>query len=73
MNDLEKMSAKDLINLKTNINKELEKRERLEYDKLLENFCNAFYELYSKFPNKNCFTDEGTTWEELYEDRNWNF
>lgn len=72
MTDFEKMTAKELISLKTDINKELEKYERQEYDKLLENFANAFYELYSKFPNKYCFTD-GETWEELYENNNWNF
>ena len=73
MENLEKMSAKELRSLKTNIDKELEKRERLEYEKLLENFANAFYELYSKFPGKYCFTDEAQTWEDLYEDNSWNF
>ena len=72
MTNLEEMNAKELISLKTEISKELEKRERLEYDKLLENFANALYELYSKFPNKYCFVD-GETWEDLYKDNNWNF
>lgn len=73
MNDLEKMSVKDLRNLKANIDKELVKREELEYDKALKNFVDAFYELYTKFPFKYCFTDSSETWEELYEDHNWNF
>lgn len=73
MNDLEKMSAKDLRDLKANIDKELEKRKRLEYDKALKDFVDALYELYSNFPNEYCFTDSGETWEEMYEDNNWNF
>lgn len=72
MIDFEKMSINELETLKTDINKELEKRERQEYDKLLENFANAFYELYSKFPRAYCFTD-GETWEDLYENNDWNF
>ena len=72
MPDLEKMDAKQLKILKANIDKELEKRKRLEYDKALKNFVDALYELYEKFPNEYCCTD-GETWEELYENNSWNF
>ena len=50
MKNLEEMSAKELKSLKTDIDKELEKRERLEYDKALEKFFDALDELYSNFP-----------------------
>lgn len=73
MTNLEEMSVNELVTLKANLDKELEKRERLAYDKLLKNFVNAFYELYSNFPNKYCFTDEAITWKHLYEDNNWYF
>lgn len=73
MDNLKNMSAKELRNLKTDIDKELERRERLEYDKALKDFADAFYELYSSYPDKCCFTDWGTTWEDLYENNNWNF
>lgn len=73
MNDLEKMSVNELVTLKANLDKELEKRHIQAYDKLLKNFADAFYELYSNFPDKYCFTDSGETWEVLYEDYNWNF
>ena len=72
MNDLEKMSAKELVDLKANIDKELVKRKRVEYDKALKDFADALYELYDKFPYEYCHTD-GETWEELYEGHNWNF
>lgn len=73
MNDLKKMSEKELISLKADIDEELAKRERLAYDTALKKFRDAFYELYSNFPNKECFIDDCETWEELYEDRCWNF
>lgn len=73
MIDFTKMSANDLVNLKANINEELARRERVEYDKALKKFSDALYELCSKFPNKECFTDDCETWEELYEDHSWNF
>ena len=73
MTDFEKMSINELVALKANLDKELEKRERQAYEKLLENFVNAFYELYSNFPDKYCFTDEAETWSDLYENNNWNF
>jgi hypothetical protein len=72
MIDFEKMDTKELKVLKVSIDKELEKRKRLEYDKLLEKFTDVLYELYDKFPNESCFTD-GETWEDLYQDNNWNF
>ena len=50
MLNLEEMSAKELTNLKVNIDMEINKRKRLEYDKLLENFANALDELASKCP-----------------------
>jgi hypothetical protein len=73
MNDLEKMSAKELKSLKTNIDKELERRKRLDYDKLLKNFADALYELYEKFPYEYCFADESVDWEDLRENYDWNF
>lgn len=73
MINLEEMSAKELTNLKINIEMEINKRQKLEYNEALKNFYDAFYELYSKFPNMLCFTDENTTWEELYEDNCWDF
>ena len=73
MKNLEEMSAKELKSLKTDIDKELEKRERLEYDKALEKFFDALDELYSNFPYKYCFTDSAETWEDLRENYNWNF
>ena len=73
MINLEEMSAKELTNLKVNIEMEISKRQELEYNKALKNFSDALYELYSKFPNKECFTDDCETWEELYEDHSWNF
>ena len=73
MTDFEKMSVSELETLKANVDKEITKRKRQEYEKLLENFANAFYELYSKFPHTYCFTDEAETWAELYENYSWNF
>lgn len=73
MKNLEEMSAKELRSLKTDINKELERRERLEYDKALKKFFDALEELYSNFPFEYCFADGSTTWEELRENYDWNF
>ena len=70
--NFEKMDTKALKVLKVNIDRELEKRKRLEYDKLLAKFADILGELYDKFPNEYCFSD-GETWEGLYEDNNWNF
>ncbi len=72
MNDLEKMSAKELVDLKANIDKELVKRKRAEYDKLLNNFVSVLDELYENFPCEYCFTD-GVTWEDLHDRYDWNF
>ena len=72
MTDFEKMTLKELISLKTDINKELEKREKQEYDKALRKFTDAFYELYVNFPHRYCFTN-GETWKDLYENNDWNF
>lgn len=71
MINLEEMSAKELTNLKVNIDNEIEKRKRLNYDKLLEKFSNVLYELYENFPNEYCL--DGETWEELVENHNWEF
>ena len=73
MKNLEEMSAKELKSLKTDIDKELERRERLEYDKALKKFFDALEELYSNFPFESCFTDDSTTWEDLRENYDWNF
>ena len=73
MTNLEEMSAKELKSLKTNIDKELEKRKRLEYDKALKKFFDALDELYSNFPYEYCFTDNSETWEDLRENYSWNF
>ena len=73
MTDFEKMSVNELETLKANVDKELAKRKRLEYDKLLEKFADALYELSSKFPNAYCFTDEAESWAELHENYSWNF
>lgn len=73
MNNLENMSVKELKSLKTDIDKELERRERLEYDKALKKFFDALEELYSNFPNEYCFADESVTWEDLRENYDWNF
>lgn len=73
MKNLEEMNIKELKNLKADINKELERRERLEYDKALKKFFDALDELYSNFPYEYCFVDESTTWEDLRENYDWNF
>ena len=73
MTDFEKMSSKELISLKTDIDIELKRRERLEYDKALKKFFDALEELYSNFPFESCFTDDSTTWEDLRENYDWNF
>ncbi len=73
MNDLEKMSVNELVTLKANLDKELEKRHRQAYDKLLRNFADALYELSANFPCENCFVDGSETWDELYENHDWNF
>ena len=73
MNDLEKMSAKELNDLKANIDKELVRRKRTEYDKLLKNFADALDELYNKFPYEYCFVDESVDWEDLRERYDWVF
>lgn len=73
MNDFEKMSAKELNDLKADIDKELIKRKRKDYDKLLKNFINALDELASKFPNEVCLVDDNDTWYELYHDFDWSF
>ena len=73
MINLEEMSATELTNLKVNIEFEIHRRQKLEYDELLKKFSDALYELYSKFPNQECFVDDCETWEELYEDHSWNF
>lgn len=70
---VEAMTIDELRDLKANLDKEIEKQKRLEYDKLLKKFRDAFYELYSDYPNEYCFTDGSETWEELYENNNWNF
>ena len=72
MINLEEMSAKELTNLKVNIEMEISKRKKLEYDELLKKFSDVLYDLYDKFPNESCFTD-GATWEDLYENNDWDF
>ena len=73
MASLEGMSVDELRSLRIKIDKELEKRKRVEYDKALKKFFDALEELYSNFPNGNCFTDDSTTWEDLRENYDWNF
>lgn len=73
MKNLEEMNVDELKNLRINIDKELDKRRSLEYDKLLKNFVNALDELSYNFPYKYCFTDDFTTWEDLRENYDWNF
>jgi hypothetical protein len=71
MTDFEKMSVNELVTLKANVDRELEKRERQAYDKALKKFFDALDELYSNFPDEYCFTDRCVTWEELRENNNW--
>lgn len=73
MKNVEEMSSKELMSLKEDIVKELERRKRLDYDKALAKFFGALEELYSNFPCEYCFADESTTWEELRENYDWNF
>lgn len=71
MINLEEMTAKELINLKVNVDNEIKRRTTLKYDELLEKFSNALYELYDNFPNEYCL--DGETWKELVESHNWEF
>lgn len=72
--NLETMSMNELVTLRANITVELERREREEYGKAVEEFHKALYKLYSDYPNKSCMIDDDCeTWETLYEDHNWNF
>lgn len=71
--NLKSMRANELYNLREEITKELEKRENEEYMAYLEDFKNALYNLYSNYPDKTYLVDDYKTWEELYEDNNWNF
>lgn len=73
MTNLERMNVDELRSLRINIDKELEKRKRVEYDKALKKFFDALEELYSNFPFERCFTDDSTTWEDLRENYDWNF
>lgn len=73
MNNLEEMSVNELVRLKIDLEKELEKRERLAYEKLLKNFADALNELSMNFPEEHCFIDSFETWEDLYHDHNWDF
>jgi hypothetical protein len=70
---VEAMNMDELRALKTDLDKEIERRERLEYDKALKKFFDALEELYSNFPNEYCFADSSVTWEELRENYDWNF
>lgn len=70
---VEAMNMDELRALKADVDKEIERRKRLEYAKSLKKFLDAFYELYSDYPNECCFTDSSETWEDLYENNNWNF
>lgn len=74
MKNVEEMSTKELKNLKTDIDKELDRRKRLDYDKALAKFFGALDELSSNFPYEYCFADGSTTtWEDLHENYDWNF
>lgn len=73
MKNLEEMNVDELKSLRVNIDKELDRRKRLEYDKLLKIFVNALSELSYNFPYEHCFTDDSTTWEDLRENYDWNF
>ena len=73
MKNLEEMNIKELKSLKIDIDKELDRRKRLEYDKALKKFFDALDELYSNFPYESCFVDGSTTWEDLRENYDWDF
>lgn len=73
MKNLEEMNAKELIDLKDDIVRELERRKRLNYESAKEKFFGALEELYSNFPCECCFTDDSTTWEDLRENYDWDF
>lgn len=71
---VEAMNMDELNALKADLDKEIERRKRLEYyDKVLKKFFDALEELYSNFPNEYCFADTRVTWEELRENYDWNF
>lgn len=73
MKNVEEMSTKELTKLKIDIDDELDRRKKLDYNKALAKFFGALDELYSNFPYEYCFVDESTTWEELRENYDWNF
>ena len=73
MINLEEMSATELTNLKINIEMEINRRQKLEYDKAVKKFADALYELCDKFPFSYCIEDEGETWQDLHDNHNWDF
>lgn len=71
--NLKAMTIDELRTLKNDISMEMERREREEYEKAVEDFRKTLYRLYSEFPNEYCMADSYITWEDLYDSHNWNF
>ena len=71
--NLKAMTMDELRALRNDIGAEIDKREREEYDKAVEDFRKALYKLYSEFPNESCMVDSYITWEDLYDNHEWNF
>lgn len=75
--NLKAMTMDELRALRININDEIDKREREEYDKAVEDFRKALYKLYNEFGDECCiinhYQGDYKTWEDLYNDYDWNF
>lgn len=71
--NLKAMTIDELRALKNDIFMEMERREREEYDKAVEDFRKALYKLYSEFGNECCIVNDYMTWEDLYDKYDWNF
>ena len=73
--NLKTMTVDELRALRNDISMEMERREREEYDKAVEDFRKALYKLYSEFGNECCIIGNGdyTTWEDLFDNYEWNF
>lgn len=73
MINLEEMSATELTNLKIDIEMEINRRQKLEYDKAVKKFADALNELCDNFHFSYCIEDEGVTWQDLLDNHNWDF
>ena len=73
--NLKAMTVDELRALKNDISTEIDKREREEYEKAVEDFRKALYKLYSEFGNECCIIGNGdyTTWGDLFDNYEWNF